>query len=75
MAQSVGVIQLSLRSANTRVADIYAGKFTSDLEISRALSGGLKALVAEGSAGPAEVDMIVAAPVLHTDVLVAVRSL
>ena len=75
VAQTVGVIQLSLRSANTMVADIYGGTFTSDLEISRALSGGLEALVAKGRAGPSEQDMVVTAPTLRTNVLVAVRDL
>ncbi len=75
VAQTVGVIQLALRSANTKVADIYGGQFTSDLEISRAISGGIEALVASGSAGPSEQDMIVIAPTLRTNVLVAVRDL
>ena len=75
VAQMVGVIQLSLRSANTKVADIYGGQFTSDLEISRALSGGLEALIASGGAGPSEEDMIVAAPTLRSNVLIAVRDL
>ncbi len=75
VAQTVGAIMLSLRSANTTVADIYGGQFTSDLEISRALSGGLEALIASGEARPSEEDMIVVAPTLRTNVLVAVRDL
>mgnify|MGYP003803975261 FL=1 len=64
-----------MRSANTTVADIYSGKFTSDLGISRAISGGIEALVASGGAAPSEQDMIVIAPTLRTNVLVAVRDL
>ena len=40
----MGTLQLSLRSGNTVVADIYGGPFTSDLEASRALSGGAEAM-------------------------------
>ena len=75
VAQEVGQIQLALRSANTTVADIYGGRFTSDLEISRAISGGIAALVASGGAGSSEKDMVVAAPSLRTNVLVAVSNL
>ena len=46
VAQTAGTIQLALRSANTLAADIYSGTFTSDHEISRVLSGGVKAPVA-----------------------------
>ena len=52
VAQTMGNLVLSLRGVNTAAADIYVGQFTSDLEVSRAISGGLEALIAAGTEVP-----------------------
>ena len=51
VAQSMGEVSLSLRSRNTMLADFYGGQFTSDLEVSRAMSGGAEALAARAGVG------------------------
>lgn len=75
VATTMGSLILSLRSGNTAAADIYSGQFTSDLEVSRAVSGGLAAMIAAGVEGPSMEDMIVEAPSIYTNALIAVRDL
>ncbi|MFP6745167.1 MAG: Flp pilus assembly protein CpaB, partial [Alphaproteobacteria bacterium] len=75
VAETMGDLVLSLRSVNTAAADIYSGQFTSDLEVSRAVSGGLEAMIAAGVEVPSMEDMIVEVPSIFTNALVAVRDL
>ncbi len=75
VAHAMGDLVLSLRSGNTAAADIYSGAFTSDLEVSRAVSGGLEAIIAAGVEVPSMEDMIVEVPSIFASALVAVRDL
>ena len=51
LATELGTLQLSLRSNNTLVSDIYGGTYTSKLDVSRAISG---AIIARAAAAAEE---------------------
>ena len=54
LATELGTLQLSLRSNNTQVSDIYGGSYTSKLDVSRAISGAIIARAAAAEEEEAE---------------------